>query len=73
MNDTHKIVHVQHRTKIYADNEYQFDRFTDIEKKISMKSFLADENIYEEKSAMLIMRGNIVTKWYNEYQIGGII
>ena len=38
-----------------------------------MKSFLADENIYEEKSAMLIMRGNIVTKWYNEYQIGGII
>ena len=43
--------------KISADNVYQFllffdklyDRFTDIEKKTFMKSFLADVNIYEEE------------------------
>ena len=45
--------------KISADNVYQFllffdklyDRFTDIEKKTFMKSFLADVNIYEEEQA----------------------
>ena len=43
--------------KISGDNVYQFllffdklyDRFTDIEKKTFMKSFLADVNIYEEE------------------------
>lgn len=45
--------------KISGDNVYQFllffdklyDRFTDIEKKTFMKSFLADVNIYEEEQA----------------------
>ena len=43
--------------KISADNVYQFllffdklyDRFTDMEKKIFMKSFLEEVNIYEEE------------------------
>ena len=43
--------------KISGDNVYQFllffdnlyDRFTDMEKKIFMKSFLEDGNIYEEE------------------------
>jgi site-specific DNA recombinase len=45
--------------KISGDNVYQFllffdklyDRFTDMEKKTFMKSFLADVNIYEEEQA----------------------
>ena len=45
--------------KISGDNVYQFllffdklyDRFTDMEKKTFMKSFLSDVNIYEEEQA----------------------
>ena len=45
--------------KISGDNVYQFllffdklyDRFTDMEKKIFMKSFLSEVNIYEEEQA----------------------
>ena len=45
--------------KISGDNVYQFllffdkfyDRFTDLEKKTFMKSFLAEVNIYEEEQS----------------------